>query len=89
MPSGVFAAGYFSPFAHRPSTLALWASDALIDLHWGSWGGPIATARGREQPTRMDATPLDPPRSSYQILPCAEDGVFTPRFATASSAVDG
>lgn len=43
----VFAAGY-GPFAQRPYTLALWASDALIDLRWQSWGNAVAIASGRE-----------------------------------------
>ena len=48
IPSGVFAAGFFSPFAHRPSTLALWVSDALIHLQWTGWGGQVAIGVGRE-----------------------------------------
>jgi hypothetical protein len=31
----------------HPSTLSLWASDALVKLRWSHWGSRVATATGK------------------------------------------
>lgn len=32
---------------HHPTTLSLWASDALVKLRWNGWGTAVATASGQ------------------------------------------
>ena len=41
----VYAAGY-GTFQQSPSTLALWASDALVHLGWQHWGSATTTGHG-------------------------------------------
>lgn len=37
----------YGPYAQRPATLALWASDSLEELHWSGWGTRVATGVGK------------------------------------------
>jgi hypothetical protein len=78
IPAGVYAAGMFNPFAHRPGTLWLWASDALINLRWVNWGRPTTSSSGRETSHvrgRYTSRPAQVQLSQIQV--CKRRRVYT------------